>query len=84
MQRPSFFKRFRDSVCIWKGAVIFGAKRRLHKGTLIMADHSDERTSALPLIVGVLAALTVGYWLFHGGSASEQKAETKPAAASHQ
>ena len=48
-----------------------------------MADHSDERTSALPLIVGVLAALTVGFWLFHGGNASEQKADTKPVAAAH-
>jgi hypothetical protein len=46
-----------------------------------MADHSDERSSALPLIVAVLAAITVGYWLFHGSSTSDQKADTKPAAA---
>jgi hypothetical protein len=46
-----------------------------------MADHSDERSSALPLIVGILAAATVGYWLFHGGSENDQKVDAKPVAA---
>lgn len=48
-----------------------------------MADQSNQRTSAVPLIVGVLAALTVGYWLFHGGSSSDQNADTKPASTAH-
>ena len=46
-----------------------------------MADPSGERSSALPLIVALLAAITVGYWLFHGSGTSDQKADTAPAAA---
>ncbi len=39
-----------------------------------MAEQSDERTSTVPLIVGMLAALTVGYWLFLGGKTADQTA----------
>jgi hypothetical protein len=46
-------------------------------------DHKDAKTgnTAIPLIVGVLAALTIGYWLFQGGSNSERTVSSTPAAA---
>jgi len=79
MQRPPFFKRFLTALDMDKAPVSISAPSV--QRNFIMADESDHKRAALPLVVAVLAALTVGFWLFHGGSNGEQNATSKPPAA---
>jgi hypothetical protein len=83
MQRPSFFKRFHDSILSMDKAPFTILAPNVQRN-FIMADESDHKSTAVPLIVGVLAALTVGYWVFHGGNNGDQNAATsKPPAATN-